>query len=446
MENREYQKVLEYLLSLFETGGIQIGEKLPTERKLAESLSVGRNSAREALKMLENMGVIESRQGSGNFLVGNLNKSISLMLELMLRFHQTNWTEICAFRKNMDKAICRAILEENKHQKAAISLQKVLESWPGQDIEKQIEADRTFHRVLLASTENRLWINLFSPVMELYRKWVDAVLHRVNEADRSQIFESHKTIVAALQAGDEDALELAVNRHYELVENTMEISNSDKIRPKAVLFDMDGTILNTLEDLRDSTNAVLQQFGYPTHTLEEIRTYVGNGIRKLVQRALPIEHSLEEEEKVYDAFCTYYAAHSAEKTKAYEGILPLLSSLRAEGIYTAVVSNKADFAVQPLAERYFPGLFDIAIGERAGYEKKPAPDLLLLACEKLGVEKEDILYVGDSLVDLAAARNTGVRHILVTYGYEKEEVLRQAGAEALADSPKQLQEMILGNM
>ena len=124
MENREYQKVLEYLLSLFETGGIQIGEKLPTERKLAESLSVGRNSAREALKMLENMGVIESRQGSGNFLVGNLNKSISLMLEWMLRFHQTNWTEICAFRKNMDKAICRAILEENKQDKLQNIMQR----------------------------------------------------------------------------------------------------------------------------------------------------------------------------------------------------------------------------------------------------------------------------------------------------------------------------------
>lgn len=147
---------------------------------------------------------------------------------------------------------------------------------------------------------------------------------------------------------------------------------------KLVIFDMDGTILNTLEDLTDSTNATLEHFGYPVHSIEDVRHFVGNGIRKLIERAVPSGLSTERIDEVHRYFLDYYAKHCADKTKPYDGILDLIRTLRKEGCKTAVVSNKADMAVQELCKDYFDGLFDFAVGEREGVRRKPAPDAVEL--------------------------------------------------------------------
>ena len=151
---------------------------------------------------------------------------------------------------------------------------------------------------------------------------------------------------------------------------------------KLVIFDMDGTILNTLEDLTDSTNATLEHFGYPVHSIEDVRHFVGNGIRKLIERAVPSGLSTERIDEVHRYFLDYYAKHCADKTKPYDGILDLIRTLRKEGCKTAVVSNKADMAVQELCKDYFDGLFDFAVGEREGVRRKPAPDAVEHVLEK----------------------------------------------------------------
>ena len=153
-----------------------------------------------------------------------------------------------------------------------------------------------------------------------------------------------------------------------------------------VIFDLDGTILNTLDDLADSINYALDVHGYPMRSMEEVRQFVGNGIRKLVERAVPQELALEAIDQVFDTFVSYYKEHSADKTKPYEGILESLDKIKASGRKMAVVSNKADDAVQVLCQQYFPGMFDFVIGERKDMPKKPAPDSVYKVMEALGYD------------------------------------------------------------
>ncbi len=202
---------------------------------------------------------------------------------------------------------------------------------------------------------------------------------------------------------------------------------------KAAVFDMDGTILNTLEDLKDTLNYALQQAGYETHTLEEVRSYVGNGIRRMIECAVPEGTGAEECDRVQAFFMPYYQQHCADKTCAYPGITELLQHFRAEGILTAVVSNKADSAVQDLVEVYFKGLFDVAVGEQAGIRKKPAPDMVEKALDALGVKKEEAVYIGDSEVDMATAENAGLDRIVVAWGFRDKTFLKERGAERIAD-------------
>lgn len=161
------------------------------------------------------------------------------------------------------------------------------------------------------------------------------------------------------------------------------------MRYKAAIFDMDGTILNTLEDLTDSTNYALSHHGFPERTIDEVRRFVGNGIRKLIERAVPAGTDVATIDKVFDTFASYYKEHSAIKTRPYDGIHDAIAKLRAAGVKTAVVSNKADFAVQDLCVDYFPGMFDFALGEKSGIAKKPAPDMVEECLRTLGLEKKD---------------------------------------------------------
>ena len=171
------------------------------------------------------------------------------------------------------------------------------------------------------------------------------------------------------------------------------------MRYKTLIFDLDGTLLDTLQDLAAATNYTLKKNGFPERTTDEVRMFVGNGIRKLIERAVPAGTSVAMQERVYADFNVYYKAHCADTTCTYPGVLQLLEEARALGCQTAIVSNKADYGVQELAKQYFPGLLDAAIGEQAGIAKKPAPDMLVAIMEKLGADKESTIYIGDSDTD-----------------------------------------------
>lgn len=204
------------------------------------------------------------------------------------------------------------------------------------------------------------------------------------------------------------------------------------------IFDMDGTILNTLEDLADSLNAALTHFSYPTRTLEEVRCFVGNGLMKLLERGVPANTSPEDIQKVFDYFMPYYQEHYAIKTRPYDGILDTIQKIRNAGIKTAVVSNKADAAVQDLCIQYFPGLFDYAIGEKKGNARKPAPDAVNEALQVLNFKKEQAVYIGDSDVDLATAKNADLDCIAVAWGFRDKTFLKEHGATCIIDTPEQL--------
>ena len=212
---------------------------------------------------------------------------------------------------------------------------------------------------------------------------------------------------------------------------------------KLAIFDMDGTILDTLEDLQDSLNYCLEKMGYPLRTYEEVRSFVGNGIRKLIERAVPNGTSVEKIDEIHGMFMPYYEEHCADKTRPYDGIVDLLTRLKEEGMTTAVVSNKAHAAVLDLCEQYFKGLFDIAVGEQEGMAKKPAPDSVHYVLQKLGFTKEEAVYIGDSEVDLATALNSVLTPYIVTWGFRDEEFLREKGAEIIVSSTHELLSLLV---
>lgn len=207
---------------------------------------------------------------------------------------------------------------------------------------------------------------------------------------------------------------------------------------KAVLFDLDGTLLDTLDDLCDATNAALANYGYPARSRDEVRRFVGNGVEMLLRRALPAG---TPDERVYETLAFFradYEKRSRNRTCPYGGILDLLAELRAEGVRIGVVSNKYDKAVRELCDYYFPGLIDLPVGERAGVPKKPAPDSLFLAMEELDVTASETLYVGDSEVDVETAHNAGLPCISVLWGLRDREDIEAAGASVFAATVEEL--------
>ena len=208
---------------------------------------------------------------------------------------------------------------------------------------------------------------------------------------------------------------------------------------ETVIFDLDGTLLDTLDDLTAATNAALAKFSLPQRTREEVRSFVGNGIAKLIERAVGEEGKGLQAEALAE-FKSYYAAHCADKTAPYDGILSLLRSLREKGVKTAVLSNKADFAVKSLAKTYFDGLLLAAVGENesAGIRKKPAPDALFSVMNELSATAEKTVYVGDSDVDIQTAKNAGVACICVTWGFRDKDFLKREGGKIFVDTPAEI--------
>ena len=209
-----------------------------------------------------------------------------------------------------------------------------------------------------------------------------------------------------------------------------------------ILFDLDGTLLNTLEDLVDATNFALAAFGHPPRTLKEVRRFIGNGAENQIRLSLP-DDKKEDLQQVLALYKPYYTDHCQIKTKPYEGVLAALKIL-GEKYPIAIVSNKPDAAVKALCADYFPGIY--ALGEAAGCPRKPAADMVFKAMEAIGVDR--CVYVGDSEVDVLTAKNAGVPCISVLWGFRNREELVQAGADCFCEKteeiPRKIEELIHG--
>ena len=197
---------------------------------------------------------------------------------------------------------------------------------------------------------------------------------------------------------------------------------------RIAIFDLDGTILYTLVDLKNSMNFTLKKFGFPERTLDEVRRFVGNGIRNLIIRAAPKGTDEKTIDEMFEVFNEHYAVHCNDNTKSYDGIDELLKKLKEQKVKTAVVSNKADYAVQTLVKKYFDGLFDYAVGEKQGVRKKPCPDSVNEVLRVLDTPKEAAVYIGDSEVDVATAKNAQMDCIAVDWGFRDRDVLINSGA------------------
>ena len=212
---------------------------------------------------------------------------------------------------------------------------------------------------------------------------------------------------------------------------------------KMVIFDLDGTLLDTLDDLCNSVNYSLRTNNFPERSVAEVRTFVGNGIRLLIERSVPEGTSKELIDKTFECFKTYYAVHCNDKTKTYPGVMDMLKELKKNGYKIAVLSNKAQYAVTKLCNIYFNNLLDDAVGARENVAKKPSPDALYICAENNNINLNNVIYVGDSDVDVATANNAGVRGIAVTWGFRSRELLIKCGAENLADNTDELLQILL---
>jgi len=206
------------------------------------------------------------------------------------------------------------------------------------------------------------------------------------------------------------------------------------------IFDLDGTLLDTLDDLTASCNYALKEHEMPVRSREEVRQFVGNGVRRLIERAVPAGTSAQQIEEVLSSFRQHYLLHGLDKTQPYEGIPEMLCELKARGCRLAVVSNKFYKATQDLIAHFFGDTIQVAIGEHEaeGIRKKPAPDTVFEALRQLNAEKEGAVYIGDSDVDLETAKNCGIPCISVLWGFRSREFLLQHGATTFVESPKEL--------
>ena len=209
---------------------------------------------------------------------------------------------------------------------------------------------------------------------------------------------------------------------------------------KVYIFDLDGTLLDTLGDLAASVNYALRTHGMPEHSVDDVRRFVGNGVRKLMERAVPQGADNPAFNEAYNTFREHYMQHSLDTTRPYEGIPETLAALRKRGCRIAVVSNKMMAATQELCHHFFPDTVEVAIGENEaeGIRKKPAPDTAFAALRALGVGKDEAVYVGDSDVDVQTAANAGIPCISVLWGFRDKEFLIQHGAKTFISAPSEL--------
>ena len=214
------------------------------------------------------------------------------------------------------------------------------------------------------------------------------------------------------------------------------------MKKTTVIFDLDGTLLDTLQDLADAVNYALRKEGMPERTIDEVRQFVGNGVRLLMIRAVPGGESNPLFEETFAQFKEYYEEHCNDNTKPYEGMIELLETLKSKGYSVAIVSNKIDSAVKELSALYFKGIVPVAIGEKEGVRRKPAPDTVREALKELGRTAEESVYVGDSDVDIETAKNAGMPCVSVLWGFRDREFLEEHGAKRYARTAEDVLKLV----
>ncbi len=207
---------------------------------------------------------------------------------------------------------------------------------------------------------------------------------------------------------------------------------------KNVVFDMDGTILNTIDDLYNSVNFALEMNGYPKRSMEEVLSFVGNGVKLLIERAMPAGVTDIEFDKCFTCFMAHYNEHKNDNTAPYNGILELMQVLKSKNIQMSVVSNKFDAGVKELASNMFNGFLPVAIGESEQVKPKPNPSGVFKALELMGAKQEESVYIGDSEVDYETAKNSGLTFIAVTWGFRPRSLHESLGVEYIAEKPSDI--------
>lgn len=210
-----------------------------------------------------------------------------------------------------------------------------------------------------------------------------------------------------------------------------------------VIFDLDGTLLDTLDDLTDSVNYAMASMGWPLRDKKDVRAYLGNGIRRLMELSSPKGISTEEFDKAFNIFREYYDVHNQDKTAPYQGVVELMARLKEKGVKMAIVSNKVHEAVLALRDKFFPYV-EVAIGDDLKMARKPEPDSCYRALELLGSTKEESVYIGDSEVDLLTAKNSGLDCITVLWGFRDKDYLMENGARVFVESPQEIEKEVLG--
>lgn len=216
--SREYQKAVRYLCDEIKDGRIKIGDRLPTERALAQELSISRNSTREALRSLENMGLIESKQGSGSYFTGNVSKKFSEMIRLLILTKLISKKDICDFRRTMEKSVCLIIIKKDSFDFSI--LDEVLSKTPC-SIEGEAENDREFHRTLVKASDNRFWIEMMDAVCDVYHDWFNNVLQNADLDTKVKLHKAHETILSSIKLKDRDACEHAIDEHYDIIDSAL---------------------------------------------------------------------------------------------------------------------------------------------------------------------------------------------------------------------------------
>jgi len=209
------------------------------------------------------------------------------------------------------------------------------------------------------------------------------------------------------------------------------------MRYDAIFFDLDGTVVDSLQDIVDAVNHTMDHFGLPRYTPEQLKPHLGWGVGHLMHSILPDAPEARVEE-VLAHYRPYYALHAGDKSQPFDGILPMMARLKGDALALAILSNKPDAAVQPLAKRFFSGLVSLSVGELEGVRRKPHPDMLESAARELGLDLRRCLYVGDSEVDIDTAANAGIDCACVTWGFRTREQLLAAGARHIFDTPAEL--------
>ena len=230
MGNSEYRKTIDYILDLIRSGMLQIGDKLPTERSISEKLGISRNTVREALRGLEILGIVNGKQGSGNYLTDNISDSIAKAMDIMLLMNRTSKNEICSFRRSMEKTVCSYLIARgcsSEHKLKIVSALNTLKE--AEEIGESSVADRNFHYALIYATENSFWITFMEAVSEVYMRWIDDFLTTADNDVRMKLQDAHEKMVQGIITGDTEFCHRAIDAHYDIIDNNLKLERVSNV-------------------------------------------------------------------------------------------------------------------------------------------------------------------------------------------------------------------------